>query len=162
VLLGELGQRADIVIVDTPAGMLGMTYQILSGCTHVLGVLQAEVIAQRSFTMFADCLNLVPENERPTVLGVFLNMLQLRHQVSVEVLKQACEKLPKEWLFETSIPRHTAFLDATAAGVPLHLCDPQQMPAVTWLFDTLATEVTDRLTPSTPALPQRRAGSFLA
>lgn len=160
-LLAELSQRADIVIVDTPAGMLGMTYQILSGCTHILGVLQAEVIAQRSFTMFADCLNLLPEVERPEVLGVFLNMLQLRHRVSVDVLKQACEKLPKEWLFETTIPRHPAFLDATAAGVPLHLSDPQQIPAVTWLFDTLATEVTERLTPAKPIAVQR-TGSFLA
>lgn len=161
-LLSELAQRADIVLVDTPAGMLGTTYQILTGCTHILGVLQAEVIAQRSFTMFADCLNLVPEGERPKVLGVFLNMLQLRHRVSVDVLKQACEKLPKEWLFETSIPRHSAFLDAAAAGVPLHMCDPLQMPAVTWLFDTLASEVMDRLTPATPAIAQPRTGSFLA
>jgi chromosome partitioning protein len=161
-LLAELAQRADIVLVDTPAGMLGMTYQILSGCTHILGVLQAEVIAQRSFSMFADCLNLLPNNERPKVLGVFLNMLQLRHRVSVEVLKQACEKLPQEWLFETSIPRHTAFLDATAAGLPLHMCDPQQMPAVTWLFDTLATEVMERLTPLSQQVAPQRAGSFLA
>lgn len=162
-LLNELSQRAELVIVDTPAGMLGMTYQILSACTHVLGVLQAEVIAQRSFSMFADCLNLVPEAERPKVLGVFLNMLQLRHGVSVDVLKQACERLPKEWLFETSIPRHTAFLEATAAGVPLHLSSPERMPAVTWLFDTLAGEVLERLTPAVPAMiPQARTSSFLA
>jgi chromosome partitioning protein len=161
-LLRDLSQRADIVIVDTPAGMLGMTYQILSACTHVLGVLQAEVIAERSFSMFADCLKLVPEPERPKVLGVFLNMLQLRHPVSVDVLKQACEKLPREWLFETSIPRHTAFLDASAAGVPLHMFDPQQMPAVTWLFDTLATEVTDRIAPVRSAVARPRKTSFLA
>jgi chromosome partitioning protein len=144
-LLEDLGQRAEIVLVDTPAGMFGVTYQILSACTHVLGVLQAEVIAQRSFTMFADCLALLPESDRPEVLGVFLNMLQLGHNASVSVLEQACGNLPKHWLFETSIPRNPAFLDATAAGVPLHLIDPKHPPAVSWLFDTLATEVVDRL-----------------
>ena len=92
-----------------------------NSCTHVIGVLQAEVIAQRSFAMFADCLSLLPESSRPRVLGVFLNMLQLRQQTSIDVLVRACEKLPKDWLFETSIPRNAAFLEAAAAGVPLHL-----------------------------------------
>jgi chromosome partitioning protein len=123
--------------------------------------LQAEVIAQRSFTMFADCLALLPEASRPKVLGVFLNMLQLGHTASISVLEKACESLPRNWLFETSIPRNPAFLDSTAAGVPLHLYDPNHPPAVSWLFDTLATEVLDRLELSAASvkLPQRR---FLA
>jgi chromosome partitioning protein len=161
LLLHELSQRAEIVIVDTPSGMLGMTYQILSACTHVIGVLQAEVIAQRSFTMFADCLSLLPDSTRPKVLGVFLNMLQLRQQTSIDVLVRACERLPKDWLFETSIPRNSAFLEAAAAGVPLHLYDPKQPPAVSWLFDTLATEVLDRLQLA-PAEAQLRQRRFLA
>jgi chromosome partitioning protein len=161
LLLSELSQRAQIVIVDTPSGMLGMTYQILTACTHVIGVLQAEVIAQRSFSMFADCLTLLPDTHRPKVLGVFLNMLQLRQQASIDVLVRACEKLPKDWLFDTSIPRNSAFLDAAAAGVPLHLYDPKQPPAVSWLFDTLATEVLERLQ-MTQAEQQIRQRRFLA
>jgi chromosome partitioning protein len=145
LLLRELAERAEIVIVDTPSGMLGITYQILSACTHVVGVLQAEIIAQRSFSMFGDCLSLLPESNRPTVLGVFLNMLQLRHPTSIGVLVRACEKLPKGWLFETSIPRSSAFLDAAEAGVPVHMYDPKHPPAVSWLFDTLAGEVMERL-----------------
>jgi chromosome partitioning protein len=161
-LLNDLAQRAEIVLVDTPAGMLGITYQILSACTHVLGVLQAEVIAQRSFTMFADCLELLPESDRPEVLGVFLNLLQLGHNASINVLEQACASLPKHWLFETSIPRNPAFLDATAAGLPLHLIDPKHPPAVSWLFDTLATEVVDRLALGSPEALAPRQRRFLA
>jgi chromosome partitioning protein len=161
LLMNELSQRASIVIVDTPSGMLGMTYQILSACTHVIGVLQAEVIAQRSFTMFGDCLSLLSESSRPKVLGVFLNMLQLRQSASIDVLVRACENLPKDWLFETSIPRNSAFLEAAAAGVPLHLYDPKQPPAVSWLFDTLATEVLDRLELA-PVQEQLRQRRFLA
>jgi chromosome partitioning protein len=161
LLLSELAQRTQIVIVDTPSGMLGVTYQILSACTHVIGVLQAEVIAQRSFSMFGECLALLPDSARPKVLGVFLNMLQLRQTTSIDVLVRACEKLPKDWLFETSIPRNSAFLDAAAAGVPLHFYDPKHPPAVSWLFDTLATEVLERLevAPSEAQLSQQR---FLA
>jgi chromosome partitioning protein len=161
LLVSELAQQAEIVIVDTPAGMFGVTYQILSACSHVIGVLQAEVIAHRSFSMFADCLGLLPESARPKVLGVFLNMLQLRHSASIDVLARACDGLPKDWLFETSIPRNSAFLDTTAAGVPLHLYDLKHPPAVSWLFDTLATEVLERLALATSE-DQVRQRRFLA
>jgi MinD-like ATPase involved in chromosome partitioning or flagellar assembly len=144
-ILGELSLRAPLVIVDTPAGMLGTTYQILNGATQVIGVLQAEVIAQRSFKMFSQCIQALPVSRRPAVLGVFLNMLQLGHPASIKVLQQACDELPREWLFDTAIPRSTAFLDASAAGVPLHLYRTDHAPAVTSLFDTLAAEVADRL-----------------
>jgi chromosome partitioning protein len=144
-ILGELSLRAAIVVVDTPAGMLGTTYQILNGATQVIGVLQAEVIAQRSFKMFAQSIEALPVNRRPAVLGVFLNMLQLGHPASLKVLQQACDELPREWLFDTAIPRSTAFLDASAAGLPLHLYHQDHAPAVTSLFDTLAAEVSDRL-----------------
>jgi chromosome partitioning protein len=144
-ILGELSLRSPVVIVDTPAGMLGTTYQILSGATQVIGVLQAEVIAQRSFKMFSKSIEALPIAHRPAVLGVFLNMLQLGHPASITVLQQACDELPREWLFDTAIPRSTAFLDASAAGVPLHLYRSDHAPAVTSLFDTLAAEVADRL-----------------
>jgi len=143
--LRELSMRAPIVVVDTPAGMLGTTYQILGGATHVIGVLQAEVIAQRSFKMFSHCIAALPTEQRPAVLGVFLNMLQLGHGASIKVLQQACDELPREWLFDTAIPRSSAFLDASAAGVPLHLYRRDHAPAVTSLFDTLAAEVAERL-----------------
>ncbi|HEX4337804.1 MAG TPA: AAA family ATPase [Polyangiaceae bacterium] len=153
-VLRELSTRAPIVIVDTPAGMLGTTYQILGGTTHVIGVLQAEVIAQRSFKMFSHCIAALPSEQRPSVLGVFLNMLQLGHGASIKVLQQACDELPREWLFDTAIPRSGAFLDASAAGVPLHLYRRDHAPAVTSLFDTLAAEVVDRLSLSVPPWQQ--------
>jgi len=160
-LLSDFSRRAQIVLVDTPAGMFGVTHQVLGSCTHVLGVLQAESIAQRSFTMFGDCIETLPEARRPKVLGVFLNMLQLAHGASIGVLEKACESLPRRWLFETSIPRNPAFLDASAAGLPLQLYDPKHPPAVSFLFDTLATEVVDRLglVPNEPRVRERR---FLA
>jgi hypothetical protein len=55
-------------------------------------------------------------------------------------------------LSPADLPRTRTALDATAAGVPLHLYDPKHPPAVSWLFDTLATDVLDRL-----ALARREA-----
>lgn len=144
-LLRSLAEETDIVIVDTPSGMFGVTHQILSGSTHVIGVLQAEVVANRSFARFQEGLRGMPEEIRPDVLGVVVNMLQMRHSASLSVFQSACSDLPGEWLFETSIPRHRAFLDATFQGVPLRHMDEQAPPAVAFLFDNLAAEVTERL-----------------
>jgi chromosome partitioning protein len=144
-LLRRLSSEAEIVLVDGPAGMFGATRQFLGGCTHVLGVLQAELIASRSFTMFERALEHIPKGERPAVVGVVLNMLQSRHGASVRVLQEACEQLPKGWLLDTAIPRSDAFLEATEEGLPLRLLDEQNPPAVSWLFDTLASEISDRI-----------------
>jgi chromosome partitioning protein len=145
MLMSELAERAEIVLVDAPAGMFGPTFQILRASTHVLGVLQAERIADRSFPRFFDALQMIPTEHRPQILGVVLNMLQTKQDGSLSVMINACRDIPPEWLFDTNIVRHQAFLDATHAGVPLRNLDEYAPPAVAWLFDTLAGEVTQRL-----------------
>jgi chromosome partitioning protein len=157
-LLASLEARHDFVIVDTPSGMLGVSHLILQSATHVLGVLQAEVMAQRSFAMFAQGLDALPANARPRVLGVVLNMVQPSHPVSVSVLQRACSSLPKAWLFETSIPRSPVFLEASEIGLPLRMLDERSPPAVAWLFEMLATEAIERL--HLP-VPERRAQRLL-
>jgi cellulose biosynthesis protein BcsQ len=144
-LLLELGRRADIVVVDTPAGMYGVTYSVLQASTHVIGILQAEAVANRSFPRFLEAIRAVPDELRPEVLGIVVNMLQTKHAASLSVFQNACSDLPGDWLFDTSIPRHRAFLDATQAGLPLRQLDEQSPPAVAWLFDNLAGEVAERL-----------------
>jgi cellulose biosynthesis protein BcsQ len=144
-LFGDLAHRADVVVVDTPAGMFGITRAILRAATHVVGVLQAEVLAARSFQRFSDGLNTLPEQQRPAVVGVVLNMLQTRHQASLGVFQEALSDLPAEWLFDTTIPRHPAFLDATQQGVPLRQLDEAAPPPVAFLFDNLAGEIAERL-----------------
>ena len=144
-LLLDLSMRAELVIVDTPAGMFGITQQVLRASTHVLGVLQAEVVANRSFARFAEGLESIPEEHRPDIVGIVINMLQTTHSASLSVFQGACTDLPSKWLFDTSIPRHNVFLDSTAAGVPLRHLDEQAPPAIAWLFDNLAAEIVERL-----------------
>lgn len=157
-LIRELERRADIVLVDTPSGVFGPTRPILSAVKYVLGVLQAEVIAARSFKRFSDGLATLPQEQRPTVIGVVLNMLQTRHHASLAVFQEALQGLPSEWLFDTTIPRHPAFLEATHQGLPLRHLDDDAPPAVAFLFDNLAGEISERL--GVPA-PKVKAQPFL-
>lgn len=145
VLFDALMRNADVIIVDTAAGTYGPTFSILRAATHVLGVLQAETIAHRSFGVFARALESLPEVERPAVLGVVLNMLQPSESASVDVLSEVCGELPPSWLFDVTIPRHPAFLRASSEGLPLGLVDDKNPPPVAWLFEGLASEVSGRL-----------------
>ena len=158
-LLGRLSQHAELVLVDTPAGMFDVTKQLLPACTHVLGLVQCEVIARRSFAAnFLRGLDLLGAT-RPEVAGILLNMFQRDQASSVSVLQDIATNVPTEWLLETTIPRTTAFLEAAEQGLPLRLLDDRSPPSVTWLFEMLATEVTGRLNVSKAAAKPR---SFLA
>jgi hypothetical protein len=78
----------------------------------------------------------------------------------VSVLVDAGLELPDHWVFETSIPRNDAFLDASAAGMPLTMTDGDSAAVIALLFDALAAELRDRLGLSMPA-PRARPASFL-
>jgi cellulose biosynthesis protein BcsQ len=155
-LLSDLARRAEVVLVDTPAGMFGVTHQVLSAASHAIGVLQAEQIAARSFERFSEGQEAVAPERRPAVAGIVVNMLQTRQDASMAVFQSACQDLPPEWLFDTSIPRHPAFLDATHVGVPLRHLDDQAPPAIAWLFDNLAAEVTSRIALGSPGVGKPR------
>ncbi|MEN9580953.1 MAG: hypothetical protein RJA70_3962 [Pseudomonadota bacterium] len=156
-LASKLAQMADVVLIDCPSGMYGGTHQVLKASTHVLGVLQAEAVARRSFDMFREGLKALPEGANPAVAGVLLNMLQARHGASLAVLQDACASLPENWLLETSIPRSAAFLDASGEGLPVRMMDDNSPPAVSWLFDTLAAEVTQRVGLNAPSRSRPRS-----
>lgn len=142
-LFANLGETADLVVVDTAAGLFGNTCSVLEACTHVIGVLQAEAIPKRSFTMFERGLSAMPA--APEVLGVVLNMFQRNQASSIGVLTDAITDLPETWLFDTTIPRTDAFLESSEVGLPLRSMRSDAVPTVTWLFDMLAGEVRNRL-----------------
>ncbi|HKY40904.1 MAG TPA: AAA family ATPase [Polyangiaceae bacterium] len=149
--------NADLVIVDLPAGMYGLTSRVLDGCTHVLGVLQAETIPKRSFSMFQKGLEALPRV--PEVVGVVLNMFRRSHSASLSVLVDAGIGLPSSWLFETTVPRHDVFLDAAEEGMPVALASGPGAFIGT-LFDTLAKELGDRMKLGKTE-KAKAAGSFL-
>jgi chromosome partitioning protein len=158
-VIGAVGQRCDIALVDCPAGMFGVTQDILSASTHAIGVLQSEMVAQRSFAMFAQGLSALPAERRPQLLGVVVNMFQRRSGPSVEAFHGICDDADRYRLFETTIPRSDAFAAASLAGQPLRLADGESLGPVAWLFDMLADEVCARFDLTAAGRPAAR--SFL-
>ncbi|MGI9590041.1 MAG: ParA family protein, partial [Myxococcota bacterium] len=138
----RLSANADIVVVDTPAGMLGANLPVLGACTHVLGVLQAETMSQRSFDMFDRALGSM--DHAPAVLGVVLNMLRRSHKASLAVLADASSEMPEDRLLQATIPRSDLFLEASVQGAPVSYAE-RDTAGIALLFDTLAAELVSRL-----------------
>jgi chromosome partitioning protein len=156
-VLRGIRDHADLVIVDLPAGMHGLSSRVLDGCTHVLGVLQAETIPKRSFAMFQKGLESLPR--APEVVGVVLNMFRRSHSASLSVLADAGVDFPESWMFETTIPRNDAFLDAAEEGMPVALAG-NSGTFIGLLFDTLAKELMERMKLG-KAEKAKAVGSFL-
>lgn len=140
----EVEGRADLVLFDTPAGFGGATLGALRASEWALCPVQAEPIAARSVLRIFDVLaTLKEQGARVELLGVLLTMLQTKNASSLAVAEDLWRTLPNHVLFETTIPRDTAFLDASAAGVPVGLLR-RRPPPVALTFDQLAAEVEAR------------------
>lgn len=155
-LLAEGRKLAPVVIVDCPAGMFGTTLSVLHGATHVLGVVQAEMLASRSFEMFQRGMERVREADRPSLSGVVVNMLQTRSATSIDALQRIAREADRQRLYETTIPRSEGFQQAVHAGQPVSMSRGGQPHAVSWLFDMLASEVRGRTLNNEPAAHEPR------
>ena len=160
-LLAEARRMASVVLVDCPAGMFDVTADVLSACTHAVGVLQSELVASRSSVMLERGIAAIPADRRPRLLGVVVNMFQGRSEGSLEAF-HAITSADAAPLFETTIPRSEAFAEACLNGVPVRFARQRgHAPPVSWLFDMLATEVCDR-TGIGGRAAERAIGSFVA
>jgi chromosome partitioning protein len=136
--------RFDLVMFDTPSGFQGVTLGAMRASHHVLSPVQAEPLAARSLAQLLEVIGaLRSEGVQLDLLGIVLTMLQTRVDKSLAVADELWAQLG-ERVFQTSIPRDPAFLEASAAGVPLGLLS-RRPSAASSAFEQLASEVEARL-----------------
>jgi chromosome partitioning protein len=146
--LGRLLESAqsdyDVVLVDTPAGLGGMTRLALEAVEHVIAVVQCEPLALRALPRLLELLARLREaGGACSLLGVVGNMSSFRDPVMLASLEELWA-LYRDQVFDTAIPRDSAFLQASRAGVPLGLLS-RRPPAVAAVFDSLVAEIEGRL-----------------
>jgi chromosome partitioning protein len=143
--LVELDSSFDVAVIDTPSGLAGVTGGALRLCTHLLCPLQAEPLALRSIDQVLEVVSLLrAQGHALELAGFVLSMVQSRDEHSLEVTREVWSSFPPEFVLETTLPRHPAFLAATAAGVPLGLLG-KNAPPLAGVFDQLAAELEPRL-----------------
>ncbi len=135
----------DVVVVDTPAGMSGVTTSVLRAADSVLIPQQAEPLGVRSVPQVLQAIAALRRKGHPlAVAGIVMTMVQGDQKESVEAEQQLRAALPAGLMCSANVPREVAFLKASGAGVPLGLLS-KRPPAAAAVFDQLAAELEPKL-----------------
>lgn len=138
-------QGFDAILIDTPAGLAGITGDVLRTADAVLIPQQAEPLGMRSIPQVLHAIQSLRSKGSPLeVAGILMTMVQQDQRESTDVIRELRSLLPARLLLNTLIPRDPAFIRASAVGVPVALLY-QQPPAVAHVFDQLAAELEPRL-----------------
>ena len=130
----------EVCIIDTAAGLFGVTADVLTACSGVIVPQQAEPLGVRSVPKMLEALaRMRVANPRLEVLGVVLTMVQVSLDESRESALALRSILPEEMVLRSEIPRDDLFIKASARGLPVGVL-PEGSGALR-IFDQLRGEV---------------------
>ena len=136
----------DLCLIDTAAGLFGVTGDVISSSDAIMIPQQAEPLGIRSVPKLLEGLNrLRVMNPRLSVLGVCLTMVQNDLAESTEAAAALRQLLPPEMVFNTQIPRDGLFVRASARGLPVGVLEDGAGAQV--VFDSLRVEIEAKLEP---------------
>ncbi|GAA5142624.1 ParA family protein [Prosthecobacter algae] len=134
----------DCLIIDTAAGLNGMSESVVKACDYVILPQQAEPLAVRSVPHMLETLSRFrAEGAGVKVAGILLTMVMGDNQISQKVVAELRALLPADLMFEQTIPRMSSFLEASAMGVPVALIK-RNPPPEALIFDQIAAEIEQR------------------
>ncbi|MBL9153613.1 MAG: ParA family protein [Verrucomicrobiales bacterium] len=147
-ILGQLGGY-DLIVLDTEAGVHGLTRAIMAVSDFLLLPQQAEPLSARSMPRLLRHIAALRRElgegaTHPRVAGMLLTMVRHDDPVSREIETEIRAMLPAGMILETEIPRDAAFLKASRVGVPVSLLH-RQPPEAAQSFDQLAAEMEARM-----------------
>ncbi|HET7504202.1 MAG TPA: ParA family protein [Kofleriaceae bacterium] len=96
----------ELAIIDTPAGLTGPTYGVLSFASDVLLPIQTEPLAIRVVGQLMEVLaHLKSQGARARLSAVVLTMARLRDDTSLSVSQEAWGLFPEKLVLDTIVPR---------------------------------------------------------
>lgn len=136
----------DLCILDTSAGLFGVTGDVIASSDAVLIPQQAEPLGIRSVPKLLQGLNrLQIVNPRLKVLGVCLTMVQQDLPESTRAATALRQLLAPELVYTTQIPRDGLFIKASARGLPVGILEDGASTQAA--FDSLRDETESKLGP---------------
>ncbi len=134
----------DLCLIDTAAGLFGVTGDVLAASDGVIIPQQTEPLGIRSVPKLLDGLNRIRLlNPRLSVLGVILTMVQTDLAESRESVQALRQLLPEEMVFQGMMPRDGLYVRASARGLPVGVMDGGAEAMA--LFDGLCAEIGEKL-----------------
>ena len=143
-------QGYDVCIIDTAAGLFGVTADVLSACDSVIVPQQAEPLGVRSVPKMLEALTRMRVvNPQLNVLGVVMTMVQNRLAESLEAVQALRNLLPQNMVMRTVVPRDDLFVRASAKGLPVGVME--EGGGVLAVFDNLRLEMENKINLDTVA-----------
>ncbi|SHJ68944.1 chromosome partitioning protein [Rubritalea squalenifaciens DSM 18772] len=134
----------DICIMDTAAGLFGVTKDVLVCSNAVMVPQQAEPLGIRSVPkMLEELSRLRKYNAKLKILGVLLTMVQQDVEESTDAVSGLRHLLPEGLVFKNDVSRDVLFLKASAKGVPVGVL--QGAADILDRFNQIRCEIEDKL-----------------
>lgn len=139
------GRRGfELCLIDTAAGLFGLTADVITVCDALMIPQQAEPLGIRSVPKLMEGVaRLRVMNPRLEMLGVCLTMVQHDWPDSTEAAQALRRSLPPDLVLATQVPRDGLFLRASARGLPVGAVDGGG--AIQRVFDALRDELGGRI-----------------
>lgn len=143
--LGDTQARGyDLCIIDSAAGLFGITRDVLVAADAVLVPQQAEPLGIRSVPkMLQGLTGLRALNTKLSILGVLLTMVERDVEESAEAADGLRQLLPAQLVMQQEVPRDGIFLKASSKGVPVGVL--QGAAKLLDTFDQLRLEIESKL-----------------
>lgn len=139
-----------LCIIDTAAGLFGLTSDVVTSCNAIMIPQQAEPLGIRSVPKLLEGIKkLRVMNPQLSVLGICLTMLQQNLTESTGAANALRELLPPEMVFRTEVPRNDLFIKASARGLPVGVMEGGH--ETQQVFDSLRMEIESKINIRQPA-----------
>ena len=132
-LLEDLESSYDVIIIDTPPSESYLTVNALATADDVIIPLQAHYLAMQGLTQALTQVDQVKRGLNPKlrVAGILPVMVNARTKISRLVLEEVARSYP-ELLYPISIDFSVKHIEASLAGEPIVVLDPDHQGAVAY------------------------------
>lgn len=138
----------DLVIYDTQTGIGPVTLGICSVVNHIVVPERPEPLCLRTLPeilrMIASVKASSGEDDEPKLAGFVLALADPEDPSNLGDQREFRDLLPGDLVFETVIPDHRDFREASRAGVPVAMLRERPSPS-SLVFDQLAAELEGRI-----------------
>ena len=134
----------DVCIIDSAAGLFGVTADVLALCDSVIIPQQAEPLGVRSVPKMLEALTRMRAvNPHLNILGVVMTMVQNRLPESVDAVAALRDLLPTNMVLRNVVHRNDLFIRASAKGLPVGVME--EGTEILEVFDDLRKEIEIKL-----------------
>jgi chromosome partitioning protein len=137
----------DIILIDCPPNLGGLTVNALVAAHHLLIPCDLSTLSLNGVDQILETLGTVQETLNPdlTLLGLVKTRVDRRNLTMNEAIENALAERYGAWLLDAEIGVSTAIAKAQHAGRPVFLSEARSTGAL--YYQTLAAEVDARLFP---------------